>query len=208
MTAATFVGLMSIPGLAVLYGGVMQKRWSVNSMMLTFIGFAVVHGRVGAVGVQDGVRQPDPPVRRGRQVVLLEHGREPAEHPRPRRVAASGCDPAARRVDTAAALPRGVALLFPVRVRGDHAAADAGQRARTDQLQGVDPVRGAVDHLRLRDQRVPHLGRRLLRRPRRTGLLRWLRHPPLGRRLRLRRGLGHRPAAASATARSTHRTTC
>ena len=26
----------------VLYGGVMQKRWSVNSMMLTFIAFAVV----------------------------------------------------------------------------------------------------------------------------------------------------------------------
>src|SRR5665811_1471400 len=42
MTAATFVGLMSLPGLAVLYGGVMQKRWSVNSMMLTFIAFAVV----------------------------------------------------------------------------------------------------------------------------------------------------------------------
>ena len=42
MTAATLVGLMSIPGLAVLYGGVMQKRWSVNSMMLTFIAFAVV----------------------------------------------------------------------------------------------------------------------------------------------------------------------
>jgi Amt family ammonium transporter len=42
MTAATFVGLMSIPGLVVLYGGVMQKRWSVNSMMLTFITFAVV----------------------------------------------------------------------------------------------------------------------------------------------------------------------
>jgi Amt family ammonium transporter len=42
MTAATFVGLMSIPGLAVLYGGVMQKRWSVNSMMLTFVAFALV----------------------------------------------------------------------------------------------------------------------------------------------------------------------
>jgi len=42
MTAATFVGLMSVPGLVVLYGGVMQKRWSVNSMMLTFITFAVV----------------------------------------------------------------------------------------------------------------------------------------------------------------------
>jgi Amt family ammonium transporter len=42
MTAATLVGLMSIPGLAVLYGGVMQKRWSVNSMMLTFVAFSLV----------------------------------------------------------------------------------------------------------------------------------------------------------------------
>jgi Amt family ammonium transporter len=42
MTAATFVGLMSLPGLAVLYGGVMQKRWSVNSMMLTFVAFSLV----------------------------------------------------------------------------------------------------------------------------------------------------------------------
>jgi Amt family ammonium transporter len=42
MTAATLVGLMSIPGLAVLYGGVMQKRWSINSMMLTFGTFAIV----------------------------------------------------------------------------------------------------------------------------------------------------------------------
>jgi Amt family ammonium transporter len=42
MTAATLVGLMSVPGLVVLYGGVMQKRWSVNSMMLTFAAFAVV----------------------------------------------------------------------------------------------------------------------------------------------------------------------
>ena len=42
LTAATLVGLMSVPGLVVLYGGVMQKRWSVNSMMLTFVAFAVV----------------------------------------------------------------------------------------------------------------------------------------------------------------------
>src|SRR5438445_95646 len=37
----TLVGLMSVPGLAVLYGGVMQKRWSVNSMMLTFVAFCL-----------------------------------------------------------------------------------------------------------------------------------------------------------------------
>jgi ammonium transporter, Amt family len=42
LTAATLVGLMSVPGLAVLYGGVMQKRWSINSMMLTFATFATV----------------------------------------------------------------------------------------------------------------------------------------------------------------------
>src|ERR1700674_5315408 len=33
---------MSVPGLVVLYGGVMQKRWSVNAMMLAFSGFAAV----------------------------------------------------------------------------------------------------------------------------------------------------------------------
>jgi Amt family ammonium transporter len=33
---------MSVPGLVVLYGGVMQKRWSINSMMLTFAAFAIV----------------------------------------------------------------------------------------------------------------------------------------------------------------------
>ena len=33
---------MSVPGLVVLYGGAMQKRWSINSMMLTFATFSVV----------------------------------------------------------------------------------------------------------------------------------------------------------------------
>src|ERR1700760_3796558 len=42
MPAATLVGLMSVPGLVVLYGGVMQKRWSINSMMLSFLAFSVV----------------------------------------------------------------------------------------------------------------------------------------------------------------------
>jgi Amt family ammonium transporter len=42
LTAATLVGLMSVPGLVVLYGGVMQKRWSVNSMMMAFMAFALV----------------------------------------------------------------------------------------------------------------------------------------------------------------------
>src|SRR5919204_4420691 len=42
LTAATLVGLMSVPGLVVLYCGGMQKRWSVNAMMMSFIAFALV----------------------------------------------------------------------------------------------------------------------------------------------------------------------
>ena len=49
----------------------------------------------------------------------------------------------------------------------------------------------------LHDQRLPDLGRRLLRRARRAGLLRWLRDPPRGRYLRLRGGGRDRTAAAT-----------
>ncbi|MDQ2874190.1 MAG: ammonium transporter [Actinomycetota bacterium] len=41
MTAATLVGLMSIPGLAVLYGGIVQKKWAVNTMMMVFTAFCL-----------------------------------------------------------------------------------------------------------------------------------------------------------------------
>jgi ammonia channel protein AmtB len=42
LTAATFVGLMSIPALAVLYGGLVPKKWVVNTMMMAFTGFSGV----------------------------------------------------------------------------------------------------------------------------------------------------------------------
>lgn len=42
LTAATLVGLMSIPGLAILYGGIVQRRWAVNSAFMAFYGFAIV----------------------------------------------------------------------------------------------------------------------------------------------------------------------
>ena len=41
MTAATLVGLMSIPALAVLYGGIVQRKWAVNTMMMVFSAFAM-----------------------------------------------------------------------------------------------------------------------------------------------------------------------
>src|SRR5262249_35223215 len=41
MTAATLVGLMSIPALAVLYGGLVQRKWAVNTMMMVFSAFCL-----------------------------------------------------------------------------------------------------------------------------------------------------------------------
>ncbi len=42
LTAATLVGLMSLPGIAVLYSGLVQKKWAVNTMLMAFTGFSLV----------------------------------------------------------------------------------------------------------------------------------------------------------------------
>lgn len=42
IVAATLVGLMSVPGLAVLYASIVQKKWSVNVLLMTFAGFSIV----------------------------------------------------------------------------------------------------------------------------------------------------------------------
>lgn len=42
LTAGTLVGLQSLPGLAVFYGGLAKKKYAVNTMLLIFYGFAAV----------------------------------------------------------------------------------------------------------------------------------------------------------------------
>ena len=42
ITAATFVGLMSLPGLAVLYASLVPKKWAVNVLAMMFAGFSLV----------------------------------------------------------------------------------------------------------------------------------------------------------------------
>jgi len=42
LTAATLVGLMSIPAIAVLYGGLVQRKWAVNTMLMVFSTFCLV----------------------------------------------------------------------------------------------------------------------------------------------------------------------
>ncbi|KAH0158278.1 hypothetical protein KCU67_g7577, partial [Aureobasidium melanogenum] len=41
LTAASLVALQSIPGLCVLYAGLVHRRWVVNSMMMVFYAFAM-----------------------------------------------------------------------------------------------------------------------------------------------------------------------
>jgi ammonium transporter, Amt family len=39
LTSATLVGIMSVPGLAILYAGVMKRKWAVNSSLMVLYGF-------------------------------------------------------------------------------------------------------------------------------------------------------------------------
>jgi Amt family ammonium transporter len=42
LVAATLVGLMSIPGIAILYGGIVQRKWAINAILMAFSGFSLV----------------------------------------------------------------------------------------------------------------------------------------------------------------------
>ncbi len=42
LTAATFVGLQTIPGLAILYGGIVKKKWAINSAFMVVYAFSIV----------------------------------------------------------------------------------------------------------------------------------------------------------------------
>jgi Amt family ammonium transporter len=68
ITAATFVGLMSLPGLAVLYASIVPKKWAVNVVAMMFAGFALVllawylwayKMGFGAVSIGHGITQVD-----------------------------------------------------------------------------------------------------------------------------------------------------
>ncbi|KAJ7951625.1 Ammonium transporter [Quillaja saponaria] len=42
LTAATLIGMQSIPGLMILYGGAVKKKWAVNSAIMVLYAFAAV----------------------------------------------------------------------------------------------------------------------------------------------------------------------
>ncbi|KAJ3221014.1 hypothetical protein HDU81_010968 [Chytriomyces hyalinus] len=42
LSAATFVGMQSVPGLMVFYAGIVKKKWAINSAFMCFYAFAMV----------------------------------------------------------------------------------------------------------------------------------------------------------------------
>src|SRR5258708_3713997 len=41
LTAATLVGIQSVPGLAILYAGLMKRKWALNSSLMVLYAFAM-----------------------------------------------------------------------------------------------------------------------------------------------------------------------
>jgi len=69
ITAATLVGIMSVPGLAILYAGIMKRKWAVNSALMVIYAFAMTlivwtlfayNMSFGHPGIGTVVGQPSP----------------------------------------------------------------------------------------------------------------------------------------------------
>ena len=205
LTAATFVGLMSVPGLAVLYGGLVPKKWVVNTMFMAFTGFSTVLVVWVLWAYKMGFGSP----------VLGGHANTYdytyggnffknffynfVGHPETslKGTAETSQATLADRYRVAALAGADIAVLFPVCIRRNYPAAVPGQRARADQGQGLARVRPALDNVRLFGERHAPVGRRLLGARGRGGLFRRIRDPFGRRHERFRCGLGHRAKAGA-----------
>ena len=144
ITAATFVGLMSLPGLAVLYASIVPKKWATNVLAMMFAGFSLVlvvwvlwgyKMGFGATSIGGGVRN-------GVQTQLSGVGGirhffdnfvgKPGQILNAPSEQGQACQ--RRQHGGPLPLPDRHAGVLPVRVRRDHAAAVPRQRPRTDQV--------------------------------------------------------------------------
>ena len=175
---------MSVPGLAVLFGGLVLKKWVVNTILMTFAGFAAVLIVWVLWAYQMGFGTPafHPANWTASSCGICNFfhnfiGKPGTVHQR-RRSGKPGQYPAGRPRYAAVQAAAGERGLLPVRVRRHHPAPVPGQRPVPDQVQGVDDFRAAVDVVRLQRERLPAVGRRLLGAAGCRGLLRRLRDPP------------------------------
>ena len=197
LAAATFVGLQSIPGLTVLYGGIVKKKWAINSAFMSIYAFAsvlvvwVLFDYNMAFGPQWFPFLGMPGLATSAAFTTGQ-----------------ATIPGRRSRHAAARLPDGDAGLLPVRVRRHHGDHSGRLGARPHELHGLDDLLPGVDDPGLHRRRVQPVGRRLARRHGRGRLLRRLRHPSRRRNLRLRRRLRWSARACRPTATTSRRTAC
>ena len=185
LTAGTLVGLMSIPALAVLYGGLVQKKWAINTMMMVFTTFCLTLIIWVLWAFKMGFGTPLVHTFLGDPRTILGQQAEQGQANIP---LLNGLMPSFSFPESSLAYFQFVfAAITPILWIGSVLGRISFKAWLSD--------RAAVDHLRLRGERVPALGRRLLGRQGRAGLLRRVRHPPGRRRVRLHRGGGDRAAA-------------
>ena len=207
ITAATFVGLMSLPALAVLYASTVQKKWAVNVLAMMFAGFSLVlvawvlwsyKMGFGATSIGGGVRNGIQTQLSG--VGWLKHFFENFVG-KPggitNSVGEEGQAVSAANTAIPFHFPTSSLAYFQFVFAAITPLAVPGQRAGPDQVQRLVPARPALVDLRLRRERVHAVGRRVPRPRGRPRLLGRVCHPHVGRRFGIRGGLGSRPPPAS-----------
>ena len=188
MTAGTFVGLQSIPGLSLYYGGLTRKKFSINTALMCFYGFSIVLVVWVLAGYNFGFGRRQ---RQDRQATGSSG-------------TFSSVAPGLTEGSQAVVGPAGLALniptvdgrLVPVRLRRDHAPSLRGRDHREDELQGLDHLRPSVVAPGLQPDGLRALRGRLAQPDGSGGLLRRLRHPPQRRDRCPRLGDRHRSQGA------------
>ncbi len=198
LAAATFVGLQSIPGLTVLYGGIVKKKWAINSAFMSMYAFASVLDRLGPVRLQYGVRAA--------MVSVPRHA--DAWRRRRRSPCGQATIPAAAAGMPPIAFPMATLVFFQFVFAAITVIILAGSVLGPHELHGLDDLLPGVDDAGLYGRRVQPLGRRLARRPGRRGLLRRLRHPSCRGDLRLCRRLRWSARVCRPIATTSRRTAC
>ena len=169
MTAATFVGLQSIPGLTLYYGGLTRKKFSINTALMCLYGFSAVLVIWVLLGYNFGFGYPA-------SVTIGKYGIVG-----PLSSVANGLTEGSQAVVGPAGLALNIptstviwfqfvfAAIAPPLRRRDH---------REDQLQGLAHLRPPVVAPRLQPDGLRPLRGRVARPAGSCGLLRRLRDPP------------------------------
>ena len=215
ITAATFVGLMSLPGLAVLYASIVPKKWAVNVLAMMFAGFSLVliawvlwsyKMGFGATslggGVHNGIQTAAHAASGGSNTSSRTSSGNRARSPTASANRARRCRrptpsfPSTSRPTSLAYFQFVFAAITPLLFMGSVLG-----RIKFSAWCLLVPLWSTFVY---GDRRLLAVGRRLLRPGGLARLLRWLRHPYVRRSLGLRRRLGARaPAASRSPARLT-----